>query len=241
METKNPFCWNKFDSLVAQQTRTKNREKSNYLLTKLNLTKKEYLEAKKISHQNAMDRRKNRSGVIFSYELLPEHEKKIIRKRSSAYLKKRYAEDETFRKHRNDQCKLWIKKNPDRWAAIIAKVQSKRRGARGDHKPRNWLALKQSLDGWCIGWKHEPHHVGFKRLCQDHIYPLNPKKCQRKGTNNFDNLFPLCGSCNSKKNNHQPGKEYLQKIEFFRSKQKSLNSSNDAIEYDVESKNQTNV
>jgi 5-methylcytosine-specific restriction endonuclease McrA len=65
------------------------------------------------------------------------------------------------------------------------------RNAAGSHTREQWEALKQRCRSRCVACNRpEPHII----LTEDHIVPLS-----RGGSNDIENIQPLCQSCNSKK------------------------------------------
>lgn len=84
----------------------------------------------------------------------------------------------------------WRKNNPDqvRYQSQVKRVR--KLNAEGSYTLEQWQTLLSFFD-CCPKCKKQ------KVLTVDHIIPLS-----KGGTNFLDNLQPLCGSCNSGKNNH---------------------------------------
>lgn len=97
-----------------------------------------------------------------------------------AYEKRRLATDEEFKQ----QKKVFHNNN-----------LAKRRGASGKLKAKEWAEVKAKYDNKCLRCgKQEPEI----KLTVDHVLPL-----AKGGTNDKDNVQPLCKSCNSRKHtNH---------------------------------------
>lgn len=61
--------------------------------------------------------------------------------------------------------------------------------AAGSHTPKEWGELKEKYNNLCLCCGEK------KKLTVDHVIPLS-----KGGTNDIDNIQPLCASCNSRKN-----------------------------------------
>lgn len=67
----------------------------------------------------------------------------------------------------------------------------RRRNADGSHSFQEWETLKAQCDWRCLCCKKREPEI---KLSQDHIVPLS-----KGGSNNIENIQPLCRLCNSKK------------------------------------------
>jgi hypothetical protein len=97
-----------------------------------------------------------------------------------AYEKRRLATDEGFRQQRK---------------VLGNNTLAKRRGASGKLRAKEWTEVKAKYGNKCLRCgKQEPEI----KLTVDHVLPL-----AKGGTNDKDNVQPLCKSCNSRKHtNH---------------------------------------
>ena len=68
---------------------------------------------------------------------------------------------------------------------------NRKRGARGSHTLGEWERLKAQYDWTCPSCERREPEI---KLTEDHIISI-----KLGGSNNIENIQPLCQSCNSKK------------------------------------------
>lgn len=87
--------------------------------------------------------------------------------------------------------KKYQSEDPDRYKAYHREYHARRRTALGSHTKKQFLELKLQYKLTCpVCLRKEPEI----KLQEDHIKPLF-----LGGSNDIENIQPLCGSCNSKK------------------------------------------
>lgn len=92
--------------------------------------------------------------------------------------------------------KRWFNKlqsDPDKkgyYKYLCTKTYHKRKGAEGSYTYEQWSELLDKYNYACVGC------LSKENITVDHKLPLS-----RGGTNNIDNLQPLCMQCNLKKHN----------------------------------------
>lgn len=80
--------------------------------------------------------------------------------------------------------------HPERIRALNAAYATKKTGAGGKFTEEEWINLKRSCRFRCLKCGKR------KKLFPDHVKPVS-----KGGSSNIDNIQPLCGTCNSVKNN----------------------------------------
>lgn len=114
--------------------------------------------------------------------------------------------DELLKKRNNDYQKKWYLGNKDkananknRWREVNPcknsyyknKRRARKNNADGSHTIGEWENLKAQYNWTCPCCKKEEPKIILSR---DHIIPLS-----RGGSDNIENIQPLCFSCNSRK------------------------------------------
>lgn len=103
---------------------------------------------------------------------------------------------ERFRDLYIDRAREWVRENVNRRRAIVRLHAHKRRawkrGSSGAFTQQEWDALCERYDYRCLCCARRAPEI---QLTPDHIIPLS-----RGGSNTIDNIQPLCGNCNTRKN-----------------------------------------
>ena len=116
-----------------------------------------------------------------------------IRQRTKAQRKSLTPEEK--RLYINSYNKKWRQENPEKWKACN-RLNRHRRRALENINSSDWIAKLIELENKCqICYKTEPE----VKITIDHILPIS-----KGGTNNINNLQPLCMKCNQIKFNHLP-------------------------------------
>ena len=105
-----------------------------------------------------------------------------------------------YKKKQQEWNKKWQNKNIDKVKFYRRKSQRKRdlniKNNIGNHSFEQWQELKKKYAYCCASCGMQEPFIKqwFIKLTEDHIIPLS-----KGGSNNIDNIQPLCIGCNSKK------------------------------------------
>jgi 5-methylcytosine-specific restriction endonuclease McrA len=87
--------------------------------------------------------------------------------------------------------KKWVADNPEKARHVQKTREYRERGATGSHTYTEWVNVKYEYGFMCpYCLRQEPEII----LTKDHIIPLS-----KGGSNDIDNIQPLCFSCNASK------------------------------------------
>lgn len=111
-----------------------------------------------------------------------------VREKISNSLKGRQVTDEHRRKNREGQIRRFTRSNPD---YVMASRNARIVNNGGFHSKGEWETLKSQYNWTCPSCLRAEPEVN---LTKDHIIPL-----LKGGSDNIENIQPLCRSCNCKK------------------------------------------
>jgi len=132
-----------------------------------------------------------------AYYLTPERQKRLKEYRESPEVLERLRID-SRRRRQTPEYKEWrskYNKTPkmrEYHQIQTEKRRARKKGAVGEHTLQEWKELKIKYNYTCLWCKKSEPEI---KLTEDHVIPL-----VMGGTNNIDNIQPLCSSCNSRKN-----------------------------------------
>lgn len=142
---------------------------------------------------------KNKTQIIArirKYEQL--HQQEVASRHHKYYLAHReeiIARSAQWHKENPEKVRIqnakWNKNHPEKMREIVNRRRARKVAAIGSHTSKDFIELCRSTEWKCLCCD-TPHTV--KILTEDHIVPLS-----KGGTDNIDNIQPLCRSCNSSK------------------------------------------
>lgn len=144
-----------------------------------NKWRKENVETAKQNYQEWYKANKQRK-----LDYNKKHNKENKEHNNQLAVKRRYKNIEANRAYR----RFLYYKNPQATIQINHRRRAQKRNSEGSYTQIQWKALCELHDNRCLCCGEQ------KPLTVDHVIPLS-----KGGTNNIDNIQPLCKSCNSKK------------------------------------------
>lgn len=130
----------------------------------------------------------SRKGMSFTPEQIEKRKSTILRGENHPNWKGGVSTNVEYQKKMR---KLYAIKHKDKINHHKHLRRMRERNVEGSHTTKEWWKIKNIFDFTCPScFKQEPEII----LTKDHIVPLI-----RGGTDNDDNLQPLCRSCNSRK------------------------------------------
>jgi len=119
---------------------------------------------------------------------------------------KKYLLSADAKKHQKDKMKEWRKSNPDKLQVNRVKRRTLKRGLPSTFTVNDWHKCKEHFNGKCA-------YCGYEgALSQDHFIALS-----KGGEYTKNNIIPVCGNCNTRKNNKNFF-EWYPKQEFYSKK-----------------------
>lgn len=123
------------------------------------------------------------------YNKLSQAERSSLYKTHADYLirYKQSMTDEQILKYR-ETSKIWKENNPDKVYSKAKRYRARLQNASGSHTMQEWVNLCEQYSNKCL------RCGSGDKLTEDHIKPLS-----KGGSDNIDNIQPLCHRCNSGK------------------------------------------
>lgn len=136
----------------------------------------------KLSESDRLNRVTNRLGKVYNNEQkkkLSEAKKGLKNPKNLGSLNNRWKGGVT----KIPEYRSWMKNKRNRLKRVSI----------GSHTYKEWQELKKFYNFMCLCCKKFEPEI---KLTEDHIIPIS-----LNGSDNIENIQPLCRSCNSKKNN----------------------------------------
>lgn len=141
----------------------------------------------------------NRIGTKASKETIEKMSKNMVGRFTK---EKHWAWKGGISKHpdyKKNKGKEWVKNNYDKKLFLNSQRRIMKLGNGGSHTLEEWETLKAQYNWTCPCCKNSEPEI---KLTVDHIIPLS-----KGGSDNIENIQPLCRSCNSKK--HTNNTKYI--------------------------------
>ena len=179
--------------LLAESQFAKDRQKRDGLRSACKVClNKQTRERRVPGQQSEYSRRWREQNPGYAKDYYAQHREEII-----AYGQKYRENNPTYRadyyernkERAGQQSAAWLAANPERSKEIARGYRARRNVALGSHTEEQWQELCRlyGLRCLCCGKTDS-------LLTQDHIVPLS-----KGGSDNIDNIQPLCKPCNSRK------------------------------------------
>lgn len=94
-----------------------------------------------------------------------------------------------YSEYRKEYLKMWRSNNKDKVNFYAMQYNNQKRANGGSFSQDEWVTLQSKYNFKCLSCGITP-----QRLTVDHVIPIS-----LGGSNNIENIQPLCKSCNSKK------------------------------------------